>query len=206
MVKNMKNVMTGTYIRKSESGEENFNFDFYTELSMANKLRFVKSVTSVLIDDKSYNSIIRDLVFDFFVVEIFTNIDTTDIKEANFINNAEQFLEETNIVEIVKANMEIGLLEELNKAVDLNIQYVTGIHPNPLNEALANLVNTFEKKLNEFDMGSMMEMAQKFANIAGEFTPKSVVDAYIDSDMHKNNLKEIEEAKAEKVESEVIDE
>jgi hypothetical protein len=202
----MKNVMTGTYIRKSESGEENFNFDFYTELSMVNKLKFVKSVTDTLIDDKSYNSIIRDLVFDFFIVEIFTDIDTTDIRETNFINNAEQLLEETNIVDIVKANMEIGLLEELNEAIDLNIQYITGIHPNPLNEALAGLVGTLENKIKEVDLDTMMKMAQKFANMVGELTPDSVVNAYINSDMHKKNLEEIAEAKAERAESEAVGE
>lgn len=194
----MKNVMTGTYIHRNESGEESFNFNFYTELSTVNKLKFVKSVTNTLIDDKSYNSIIRDLVFDFFIVEIFTDIDMTDIKESNFVNNAEQFLEETNIVNIVKANMEVGLLEELNKAVDLNIQYITGIHPNPLNEALASLVNTLEKRVKEVDLDSAMKMAQKFVGMTDEFNLDNIVNAYMNSDLHKKNLDEIEEAKAEK--------
>ena len=192
----MKNVMTGTYIK----GNENFNFDFYTELSAANKLRFVNSVVGLLVDDENYDSIIRDLIFDYCIVEVFTNIDTSEISESDFINNAEQFLEETNIVEIVKANMEDGLLEELNKAVDKSIEYRTGIRPSPLNEALASFVSTLEKKVNEIDLGSMMNMAQKFTGMTGELTPESIMNAYMNSDMYKKNLDEIAESKKEKVE------
>ena len=90
-----------------------------------------------------------------------------------------------------------GLLEQLNKAVDKSIEYRTGIHPSPLNEALASLVNTLEKKVNEFDMGGAMEMVQKFAQMTGELTPDSLVKAYIDSDVHKANLNEIAESKVD---------
>jgi hypothetical protein len=93
--------------------------------------------------------------------------------------------------------MEVGLLDELRNAVDLNIQYLTGIHPNPLNEAIASLLSTLEKKVNEVDLDSMMAMAQKFASMTEDFTVKNVVNEYMNSDMHKQNLAEIAEAKAE---------
>ena len=50
-------------------------------------------------------------------------------------------------------------------------------------------------------MSGMAEMAQKFAGMTGELTPESVVNAYIDSDLHKKNLDEIAESKAEEAES-----
>ena len=192
----MKNVMTGAYVK----GKELIDFNFSTDLSIADKQKFVNSVVSLVINDetKKYNSIIKDLVFDFYIIDFLSDIDTTELKESIFfIKDVEQFLDETNIVDIIKANMKVGLLEELNKAIDLNIQYITGIHPNPLNEALASLVNTLEKRVKEVDLDSAMKMAQKFAGMVGELTPESVVDAYINSDMHKKNLEEIEEAKAE---------
>lgn len=194
----MKEMKMGTYVYNDEI----YNFNFYTSLSAYDKLIFVSSVVDTLIDDNHYNYITKDLIFDFTIVRVFTDVDTSFINikddEGNSINPIipiEQFLEETNIVDIVKANMEIGLLEELNKAVDLNIQYRTGIHPNPLNEALASLVNALEKKINEVDLDSMMSMVQKFAGMTSELTPESVVNAYINSDVHKNNLAEIAEAK-----------
>lgn len=205
MMKNMKNVMMGTYVR----GDELIDFNFGTDLSIADKQKFVNSVVDLVVNDleRKYNSILRDLIFDFYTIDFLTDIDTTVLKESSFfVNDVEQFLEETNIVDIVKANASPTLFDELNKAVDKSISYLTGIHTNPINEAVASLISALEKKVNEFDMGSMMDMAQKFVSMTGELTPDSVVNAYINSDMHKKNLEEIAESKAEKSEIEVISE
>lgn len=194
----MKNIKMGTYFYN----EESYNFNFATDISAYRKMMFVNYVVNSIVDDDRYNSIVRDMIFDFGLVYIFTDIDTSfiDVKDENGnpinpIIFIEQFLEETNVVDIVKANMEVGLLEELNKAVDKSIEYRTGIHQSPISGALTSLLSTLEKKINEFDMGSMMDMAQKFAGITGELTPESVVNAYINSDMHQKNLAEIAESK-----------
>lgn len=199
----MKNVKMGAYIK----GEDVIDFNFGTDLSTFDKQKFVNSVVNLIVDDKNYNSILRDLVFDFYVIDMLTDIDTAELRQSPyFVNEVEQLLEETNIVDIVKANASPTLFDELNNAVDKSIEYITGIHRNPLGEALASFVNVLEKKVNEYDMDSMMQMAQKFVGIVGEFTPDSVVNAYLDSDTHKKNLKEIAESKAEKAEIEVVSE
>ena len=191
----------GTYIR----GEDTVNFNFGTDLSMADKLKFVNSVVDLLVDDEHYNSVIRDLVIDFYIIDIFTDVDTTELKKSSFfVNDVEKFLEETNIVDIVRANASPTLFDELNKAIDDSIEYLTGIHFNPLNAALASLVSTLENMVGEFDMGSMMDMAQKFVSMTDKLTPESVVNAYINSDMHKNNLEEIAESKAQKAETDAV--
>ena len=195
--------MMGTYIR----GDDIINFNFGTDLSTADKLKFVNSIVDILVDERRYNSVIRDLVTDFYIIDIFTDIDTVELKQSpHFINDVEKFLEETNIVDIVKANASPTIFDELNDAIDKSIEYITGIHTNPLNDALASLVSMLENKLNEFDMASMMAMAQKFSAITGELTPEKVVNAYIDSDMHQKNLAEIAESKAENADTEVISE
>lgn len=190
----------GTYIR----GDELIDFNFGTDLSAYDKVAFVRTVVDTLVNDAAYDSIIRDMIFDFVIVKFFTDIDTAFTKKMDDDGNSispiiliEQFLEETNVVDIVKANMEVGLLDELNRSVDRSIEYRTGIHPSPLNEALASLVNTLEKKMNGFDMNSMMGMAQKFVGMTDKLTPDSVVNAYINSDIHKKNLEEIAESKAD---------
>lgn len=197
----MKNIKTGTYVYNNET----YNFNFATDLSAYRKMMFVNYVVNSLIDDNRYDSIVRDMIFDFGLISIFTNIDTSFVDgiddEDNVINPIifiEQFLEETNVVDIIKANMEVGLFEELNNAVNISIQYRTGIYINPLNEALARLANTLEKKVNEVDLDKMMKMAKLFANMTDELTPESVVNAYMNSDIHKRNIIEIEEAKKQK--------
>lgn len=192
----MKEVRTGTYIRMTENGDETYNFNFYTGLSAANKLKFVNSVVGVLVDESHYNSVIRDLIFDFYIVDIMTDIDTAKLAASeSFLDDVEEFLEETNVVEIVKANASPLLLDELNGAVDKSIQYLTGIHSNPLGDAVANLIYAIENKINEVDLDSLIGMAQKFANMTEDFTLENAVNAYMNSDVHKSNLAEIIEYK-----------
>lgn len=187
----MSDVMNGTYFK----GEDAIEFNFYTNLTYSQKLGFVNSVTDIIVDGENYNYIIRDLVFDFFIIDTFTNFDTSYVYEDDFLGNAEQLLKETNIVDVVKANMEIGLLDELNKAIDLNVEYKTGIHPNVISDALSNLIKTLDNKVKDFDVDSMMDMAKLFTGMTDEFTPESIMNAYMASDVHKNNVIEIEEAK-----------
>ena len=95
--------------------------------------------------------------------------------------------------------MEVGVIAELYNAVEKSIEYRTGIHPNPLNDALASLFSTLEKKIDGLDTSSMMAMAQKFAGMTEKLTPDSVVKAYVDSDVHKKNLEEIAESKKNEI-------
>ncbi len=199
----MKNIKMGTYFR----GDESYNFDFATDLSAYRKMMFVNYVVDSLIDEDRYDSIVKDLVFDFGLVALMTNIDTSFInvkdEDGNSINPIifiEPFLEETNVVDIIKANMEIGLLDELNDAVNKSIEYRTGIHPSPIADSLASLFSTIEKKINEFDMSNAMEMVQKLAGMTDEFNLDNLVNAYMNSDVHKANLEEIAESKKQRTE------
>ena len=188
----MKDIKTGAYIHNDEI----YNFSFGTDLSVADKARFVNSVVKLVVDGEHYNSVIKDLVFDFYIIKFFTDIDTTELQESlNFLDDVEQFLDETNIVEIVKVNASPLLFDELDKAVEQSIQYLTGIHSNPLNETLASLMSTLEKKINEVDLDSMMGMVQKLNGMGDDFTIENLVNAYMGSDVHKKNLEEIVEAK-----------
>lgn len=193
----MNEMKTGAYTY----GEENYTFKFYTDLTTSKKLKLVNSVVSLVVDDANYNSIIRNLVFDFYVIDIMTDIDTTDLKQSiNFLDDVEDFLLETNIVDIVKANAFPTLFDELNGAVDKAIEYKTGIHTNLLNDALSSLLSTLERKIDEVDLSRAMEMASKFNDMTGELTPENIMKAYMNSDIHKNNLVEIEEARNRRAE------
>jgi hypothetical protein len=190
MVSEMKQ---GTYTYN----DDNLTFEFYTDLPISKKLVFVNSVVDTIVSDDSYNSVIRDLMFDYMVVKVFTNVNMSFIQvkdergnEITDIDLLEDFLLETNIVDIVKANAFSTLFEELNKAVDKAIEFKTGIHPSPLSEALSNLVGTLERKLDSLDMGKAMEMANKFSGMTEELTTENLVKAYLQADTQKENLGE----------------
>lgn len=186
-----RNVKTGVYIR---NGEEH-TFNFFTSLRAVDKLKFVNGITNILIED-NYNSVIKELMFDFMIISIFTDVDVSEIENTpDSISSIEDFLSETNIVEIVTANADAGVIDELNKAVDDNIEYRTGIHKNPLAESLSNLLNTIEKKFSGIDTGNMMKMAEVIGGMTGELTPEKMLEAYANSNLFKERFAEIQEEK-----------
>ena len=160
-------------------------FTFYTTLRTIEKINFITFVTNVVVGDNYYPAV-RDMMFDFELIDIMTDIDVSNIKNSvDTVSAIEDFLENTNIVEIIKANAEYGLIEELNKGVDDNIEYRTGIHKNSIAESLSNLLNTIENKVSGIDTDSMMNMAQAISGISGELTADKFIEAYANSDMFK---------------------
>lgn len=183
-----KNVKTGAYTYKNES----IPFNFYTELRAVDKIKFINAVCDTLIDT-NYYSVIRDLVFDFQIVNVFTDVVVPEFQDSpSPISIIEEFLDDTNIVEIVKANVDKKLIAELEKAVDENIEYRTGIHKNTLEDALTSLLHTVEQKINDVDTEGMMEMAMKLNSISDELTPERMLQAYSETDMFKNRIYEKE--------------
>lgn len=183
------NVKTGAYTYKNES----IPFNFYTELRAVDKIKFINAVCDTLIDT-NYYSVIRDLVFDFQIVNVFTDVVVPELQDSpSPISIIEEFLDDTNIVEIVKANVDKKLIAELEKAVDENIEYRTGIHKNTLEDALTSLLHTVEQKINDVDTEGMMEMAMKLNSISDELTPERILQAYSETDMFKNRIYEKEQ-------------
>lgn len=184
-----KNVKTGAYTYKNES----IPFNFYTEFRAVDKIKFINAVCDTLIDT-NYYSVIRDLVFDFQIVNVFTDVVVPELQDSpSPISIIEEFLDDTNIVEIVKANVDKKLIAELEKAVDENIEYRTGIHKNTLEDALTSLLHTVEQKINDVDTEGMMEMAMKLNSISDELTPERILQAYSETDMFKNRIYEKEQ-------------
>lgn len=184
--------------------DESYEFNFYSSLSIHDKAIFVRNVVDAIVDDVNYDFVLRDSIFDYTIISMFTDIDISFLNVVDSVGNKiinidmlEDFLLSTNIVEIIKANVSSILFDELNNAIDKAIQYRTGIHPSPIADSISSLLSTLEKKINEVDLTNMAEMVNKFASMTGELTPESIMNAYINSDMHKNNLAEIEESKKE---------
>lgn len=177
-------IKTGVYTLDGEDTP----FAFYTSLNAYRKSQFVVSVCNTLIGD-NYNYVINDLVFDYFIVAIFTDIDVSEVQKSdNGITAMEEFVEKFKpVVDIVKANSVDGVLDELHKAIDLNIEYRTGIHINPISSSLANLIDTLTSKFNSFDLDKMMEIAEPMSKIAGELTPEKMLDAYAKTNIFKEH-------------------
>ena len=181
----MKNeVKTGVYT----IDDNDTPFAFYTSLNAYCKSQFVVSVCNTLVGD-NYNYVLDDLVFDYFIVAIFTDIDVSEVQKSdNGISAMEEFVEKFKpVIDTVKANAVDGVLDELRKAIDLNIEYRTGIHINPISSSIASLLDTLNNKFSGFDLDKMMEIAEPMSKIAGELTPEKMLDAYAKTDVFKKN-------------------
>lgn len=167
---------------------EDVSINFYTSLDAYRKAQFVASVSDMLVGD-NYNYVIKDLAFDFCIIALFTDIDTSDVQNAdNGITAMEEFVDTYSIVvDIVVENAEDGLIDELSRAVDLNVEYRTGIHIDPISSSLANLIDNLDRKFSEFDLNSMIDIAKSMSDISGELTAEKMLDAYAKTDIFKKN-------------------
>lgn len=183
----MRDLMKGIY---TYNGEE-FEFEYRTNLSIREKDMFVMNVCDVIITDKDYHSLLKDLVFNFQIIVNFTDIDLSEIDKAeDKIDWIENFINETRVIDIVRPNLKEGLLNELENAIDTNIEYRTGIHKNVLHEALSSLIETLEEKIEGVDTKAMMDMASALSGLNGELTTDNLIQSYINSDIFKENLKQ----------------
>ena len=184
----MKNVMNGVFVYN----DKDYEFNFATDISAYEKIMFVNSVVDSVVDGDYYNLVAKDLIFDFYIVDVFTNVDTSFIDDKDNDGNAihpiiliEHFLNNSNIVDVVKANVKPELLAELNYSVDKCIEYRTGIHTNYLNEALTSLIDTIERKIGEIDLAGATDVANMLSGITEDFTLDNIVSAYIESNRNK---------------------
>ena len=170
--------------------EEEFPFNFVTGLPASMKVSFVESVTNALIDEKNnnYNSVIRDIIFDFYVIVAMTDVDVTDIADSGDIDAIEEFVNETGIVSIVKANSEDGFIQSLSDAVDANLQYRTGVKIDAVSKSISSLLNTIERKIPEFDMDELMSTSGLLSQIADDFSQDNMLDAFAKSDEFRKYL------------------
>lgn len=184
-------VKTGSYTYK----EKEYNFNFYTDINVLTKSAFVTGVTDVLVTEKHYNVVIRNVVLEYQILNVFTDIFAEEeIRNALYVdegsdfdlNKLEDFMRDTQVANIVMANVREGLIDELIEAVDKDIEYKTGIHRNPVGEAVAGLLGTLEQRIKDIDIDGLMGFAEAFKGISGDdMTPEKLWDSYSKSEAFK---------------------
>lgn len=160
-------------------------FNYYYDIPMSYKIAFVNSVANPVVGDDYYYPMIKDVLFDFRMVQFFTDIDTGVVDGDDTLDQMVEFLESTNAADIVKVSVNFDVVQELYDSVDKAIEYKTGIHPSPIADGIASILDVVENKLSRIDVDGMQDAMRVFGKLQGDITPDKMLEAYANSDVFK---------------------
>lgn len=188
-------VLNGVYTQKTDNGMTEHSFNYFTDLSASSKIKFINMVTNTIVTEDAFYSVAIDIMFNFELIDILTDIDVSDIlNAANTIDRMEDFVRETNVVDILLANVRTGLIDELRDAVNKNIAYKTGIRHMELESAATSLLKMAEEKLSSINVNEMVEYIKQMGDMATDITPERILQAYGESDLFKENVQKRQDA------------
>ena len=170
------------------TGEEK-TFTYRDNLTVAEMINFVDKTTNLIVTD-TYEYIIRDMMFDYMVIRMFTDIDCSEIDECETANTSFEMIRDlvygTIVADVVKSEIAPGLLDELNKAIDYTVEVRTGVRINRVENALIDLISMITEKLSSYDVDAMSGAAKVFSGLqGGDFNVNSLLEAYAKSDVFK---------------------
>lgn len=197
-----------TIVEKYTYKGKEYTYSIYSNVNVVKKQTFVNTVVKLVVADEGYQMLLKEKLFYFQLISVFTDIfldSQAEIAERGFqLQDIVDFIDNTNVVVAIADNLDNGVFEELANSVNIGIEYKTGIHRNPLGEAVASLLSTLEEKVKDINLSELMGFARVFKDIPIEnMTPEKLWDAYAKSDAFKKVRAEINE-KSQKESNNVI--
>ena len=169
--------------------EKEIDFKYRTELTLQQKVSFVNFVLGVIFDDDYCFSIIKNEVFDIALIYMFTDVLKYDEDFTFSLNNIEEMLNTTNVIEILKKKIDNDLIKDLNEVIDINIAYKTGVNVNSISTSFSSLLKTIENKVSDFDVDEFSNTLKKFGDITNGMSPDKIMELYTKTDAYKKNYK-----------------
>lgn len=169
--------------------EKEIDFKYRTELTLQQKVSFVNFVLEVIFDDDYCFSIIKNEVFDIALIYMFTDVLKYDEDFTVSLNNIEEMLNTTNVIEILKKEIDNDLIKDLNEVIDMNIAYKTGVNVNSISTSFSSLLRTIENKVSDYDVDEFSNTLKKFADITNGMSPDKIMELYTKTDAYKKNYK-----------------
>ena len=169
--------------------EKEIDFKYCTELTLQQKVSFVNFVLEVIFDDNYCFSIIKNEIFDIALIHMFTDVLKYDEDFTFSLNSIEEMLNTTNIIEILKKEIDNDLIKDLNEVIDINIAYKTGVNVNSISTSFSSLLKTIENKVSDFDVDEFSNTLKKFGDITNGMSPDKIIELYTKTDAYKKNYK-----------------
>lgn len=178
-----------TKIAKYQYNGEEKEFNCKTSLTPSEQVQFINNVTDTIMGDNYYSNI-RPIIFGITMVNIFTDIDTSEIiNSPNSLDNIADFLTETGIVNIIKSKLTADIIDILNSAIDDNLEYRKYNRRSVFEEKLAELITTIENKLSEVDVNDVISTLAD-----------NVINTYANSDEFAHNHEQAKNKRNEHIE------
>lgn len=181
------NVQTGSYY----FDKKEHTYAFNTTMSLTDKIKFINLVTNAVIIDGSYYSLLKDTMFNYYIIRMLSNIDIAFLLSENEnldFDILDNFLKSTGVAEHILNNIDSDLLRELDKSINDNIAYITGIKQDGIEQSIQRLIDKLNSKIDDFDVTKMDKMTDIFSNIS-DITPEKMIDAYAKSELYKQTQK-----------------
>lgn len=169
--------------------EKEIEFKYYKEISLSKKLDFVNNVLDVLFQNNYCYAVIRNELFDIMLVDSFTDVFLEEEDFTFTINEIDKFLSKTNVVDILKKEINPTLLKELSDTIDINIVYKTGVNLNSISTSFSSLLKTIEEKVSNFNVDELTNTLKEFANMTDGLSQEKIIELYTKSDKYKKNYK-----------------
>ena len=170
----------GTYMNK-QTGVE-LDFSCVTNPSISTKQDIVNRVVNAVVDDNYYHSLITDMITKFMIVVELTDIDISAIKDGNYnIEAIESFLDANTIYDETEKIVGQDVVEEIKNAINLGIEYKTGIHKNPVAESLSALIDNINGMIGAVSPDEMAEFVHRVNAMDDSITADKIAEAYANS-------------------------
>lgn len=189
---------TGSYIYNGEQKE----YHYSPNATYMEQVAFVNGVTSIVITDSGYMPLLKDVVFNLRLVQMFTDIDMNQFNDDDGLNldMFAEFDEETGISEYLKLDLfDSGLINALMKSVDDNIAYKTGIRRDSITESIVELINIAKDRIATWGEGLTAEDALDFIDKFKQsgINAEGIAKAYFDNEGVKKNMEVIDKKNAD---------
>lgn len=181
-----------TIVEKYTYKGKEYTYSIYSNVNVVKKQTFVNTVVKLVVADEGYQMLLKEKLFYFQLISVFTDIfldSQAEIAERGFqLQDIVDFIDNTNVVSTIADNLDDGVFEELTEAVNLSIEYKTGIHNDPIKEGLSHLISVIEDKINKLDMDSLVGFAKMIKENPDILTPDKAAEIYSKSESFRKLL------------------
>lgn len=193
----MNEVYVGKYY--DSKLEKEVEFEYVKKLTMRQKVDFVNNVLEVLFQNDYCYSIIKNEIVYIMLIDTFTNILKTDEDFGYKLNEIEEFLSNTNAIDVLLKEIPSAYIRELDEVIDENIAYKTGINKDNLSTAFSSLLRTIENKVSDFDMNELTTTLKELGDMTSGLSQETLMDLYTKTDAYKENYENVVQSKNEEI-------